>query len=336
LPGKRTLYIILAGLFIPAFFTALFMGRFSLSPSEVWGLVLAQLGWAGSPADWPEASRVVLFQVRLPRLIMGLLVGAALAGSGTALQGVMRNPLVDPYILGLSAGASFGAALVSAFFGDIFLLRQAFAFLGGILAVFLAYRMARVRAETPILSLVLSGVLIGAFFTALLSLVQLFIDPYRLAGIVFWMMGGLHRSSWAAVQISAGPILIGLFILYRLRWHLNVLSLGDGEARALGLPVEKERLLIIGAATLLAATAVAFAGAIGWVGLMVPHMVRMLVGPDHRKVVPLSFSLGASFLLLSDILARSAMQFEIPLGIITTLVGVPFFAYLLRKGEAAW
>lgn len=333
---KRVLFIILAGLFVPAFFTALFFGRFSLSPSEIWGLIMAQMGWAGSPADWPEASRVVLFQVRLPRLVMGLLVGAALAGSGTALQGVMRNPLVDPYILGLSAGASFGAALVSAFFGDIFLLRQAFAFAGGILAVFLAYRMARVRFETPILSLVLSGVLIGAFFTALLSLVQLFVDPYRLAGIVFWMMGGLHRSSWAAVQISAGPILIGLVILYRLRWHLNVLSLGDDEARSLGLPVEKERLIIIGTATLLAATAVAFAGAIGWVGLMVPHMVRMLVGPDHRKVVPLSFSLGASFLLVSDILARSAMQFEIPLGIITTLVGVPFFAYLLRKGEAAW
>jgi iron complex transport system permease protein len=336
LPGKKVLFMILAGLFIPAFLTALFFGRFSLPPGDILGMILARLGWAGSAADWPEASRVVLFQVRLPRLIMGLLVGAALAGSGSALQGVMRNPLVDPYILGLSAGASFGAALVSAFFGDIFLLRQAFAFLGGILAVFLAYRMARVRFETPILSLVLSGVLIGAFFTALLSLVQLFVDPYRLAGIVFWMMGGLHRSSWAAVQISAGPILLGLIILYRLRWHLNVLSLGDDEARSLGLPVEKERLLIIGAATLLAATAVAFAGAIGWVGLMVPHMVRMLVGPDHRRVVPLSFSLGASFLLFSDILARSAMQFEIPLGIITTLVGVPFFAYLLRKGEAAW
>jgi iron complex transport system permease protein len=336
LPIKRITTIILAGLFIPAFFAALFIGRYSLPPSDLVGMLAAWLGISGSLADWPDAARIVLFQVRLPRLILALLVGSALAGSGTALQGVMRNPLVSPYILGLSAGASFGAALVAAFFGDVYLLRQLFAFLGGILATALAYRIARVRSETPVLSLVLSGILVGAFFTALLSLVQLFVDPYRLAGIIFWMMGGLHRASWAAVQLSLGPVLLGLLILYKMRWRLNVLSLGDDEARSLGLSVSKERIVFIVVATMLAATAVAFSGAIGWVGLMVPHMARMIVGPDHRAVVPFSFSLGAAFVLLSDTLARSLFVFEIPLGVITTLIGVPFFAYLLKKGEAAW
>ncbi|MBW6462788.1 MAG: iron ABC transporter permease, partial [Firmicutes bacterium] len=302
--AKRILTIFLAGLFIPAFFAALFIGRYSLPPADVFGMFGAWLGVSGSLVDWPDAAIVVLFQVRLPRLLMALIVGSALAGSGTALQGVMRNPLVSPYILGLSAGASFGAALVAAFFGDVYLLRQLFAFLGGVIATFTAYRMARVRSETPVLSLVLSGVLVGAFFTALLSLVQLFVDPYRLAGIIFWMMGGLHRSSWTAVQLSVVPVLLGLIILYKMRWRLNVLSLGDDEARSLGLNVGRERTIFIGVATLLAATAVAFSGAIGWVGLMVPHMARMIVGPDHRAVMPFSFSLGAAFVLLSDTLAR--------------------------------
>lgn len=333
---KRALIIFLAGLFIPAFFAALFIGRYSLSPADVIGMLGARLGLGGNLTDWPDAAQVVLFQVRLPRLLMALLVGSALAGSGTALQGVMRNPLVSPYILGLSAGASFGAALVAAFFGDVYLLRQLFAFLGGVIATTAAYRMARVRSETPVLSLVLSGVLVGAFFTALLSLVQLFVDPYRLAGIIFWMMGGLHRSSWTAVQLSIGPVLFGLLVLYKMRWRLNILSLGDDEAGSLGLNVGRERTIFIGIATLLAATAVAFSGAIGWVGLMVPHMARMIVGSDHRAVMPFSFSLGAAFVLLSDTFARSLFEFEIPLGVITTLIGVPFFAYLLKKGEAAW
>jgi iron complex transport system permease protein len=333
---RKLLIIILAGLFVPAFFTALFIGRFSLPPADVFGMLAAWLGISGSLNDWPEAAKVVLFQVRLPRLMMALIVGSALAGSGTALQGVMRNPLVSPYILGLSAGASFGAALVAAFFGDIYLLRQLFAFVGGVIATAAAYRIARVRSETPVLSLVLSGVLVGAFFTAMLSMVQLFVDPYRLAGIIFWMMGGLHRSSWVAVQLSVGPVLLGLFVLFKMRWRLNVLSLGDDEARSLGLNVGRERTVFIGIATMLAATAVAFSGSIGWVGLMVPHMARMIVGPDHRAVMPFSFSLGAAFVLLSDTMARSLFEFEIPLGVITTLIGVPFFAYLLKKGEAAW
>ncbi len=336
LPAKRLLTAILAGLFVPAFFAALFIGRYTLLPAEVVSMLVAWLGISGNLADWPDAAQVVLFQVRLPRLLMALLVGAALAGSGTALQGVMRNPLVSPYILGLSAGASFGAALVAAFFGDVYLFRQLFAFLGGVIATVAAYRIARVRSETPVLSLVLSGVLVGAFFTALLSMIQLFVDPYRLAGIIFWMMGGLHRSSWTAVQLSLGPVLFGLLVLYKLRWRLNVLSLGDDEARSLGLSVGKERIIFIGIATMLAATAVAFCGSIGWVGLMIPHMARMIVGPDHRVVIPFSFSLGAVFVLLSDTMARSLFEFEIPLGVITTLVGVPFFAYLLKKGEAAW
>ena len=333
---RKLLIIILAGLFVPAFFAALFIGRFSLPPADVFGMLAAWLGISGSLNDWPEAAKVVLFQVRLPRLMMALIVGSALAGSGTALQGVMRNPLVSPYILGLSAGASFGAALVAAFFGDIYLLRQLFAFVGGVIATAAAYRIARVRSETPVLSLVLSGVLVGAFFTAMLSMVQLFVDPYRLAGIIFWMMGGLHRSSWVAVQLSVGPVLLGLFVLYKMRWRLNVLSLGDDEARSLGLNVSRDRTVFIGIATMLAATAVAFSGSIGWVGLMVPHMARMIVGPDHRAVMPFSFSLGAAFVLLSDTMARSLFEFEIPLGVITTLIGVPFFAYLLKKGEAAW
>lgn len=333
---SRLIVWVLALLPVPVIILSLFLGRYGIPPGEVIAFLWGTL-WPGAGDEWPREYQVVFYNIRIPRIVEALLVGAALGISGATLQGLFRNPLVSPYTLGLSSGAAFGAALATAFFPMLLGSKQVLAFAFGMAAVYMAYAMASRKGETPIVSLVLGGIVVGAFFSALVSIVQLMVDPYRLAGIVFWIMGGLHMSSWETVKYSAAPIMAGATLLIMMRWRLNVLSLGDEEARTLGLNVGRDRFLLIFAATMVAATAVSVSGSIGWVGLMVPHIVRMLVGPDHRLVIPLSATFGAAFLLLADNLARSVAAYEIPVGIITTLLGVPFFAYLMRKGgKSLW
>lgn len=316
---------------LPAALVALQFGAYPISPGQIWQILGLPLD-LGQP---PEAMVQILWQVRLPRIVLAMLVGLALSASGTTLQAIFRNPLVDAFILGLSAGAALGCAVSVAFWPGLPI--QLTAFGCSLLAALLTFALAHTRGEVPILSLILAGVIVSAFFSALVSMIKFMVDPHKLASIVFWLMGSLSLADWLAVR-QAGPwIGLGALLIWLGRWRLNALSMGDAEAKALGVEVRWERGLFLLAAALSVAAAVSVSGIIGWVGLMVPHVVRMLIGPDHRWVVPLSMAVGATFMVLSDTVARTFTGGEIPVGIITTLAGAPFFIILLKqRGQESW
>ncbi len=308
---------------------ALFIGAYSVSPLEIVKIIIN----ACNGIDSPEST--IILDIRLPRIILAGLVGMALASSGATLQGVLRNPLVDPFILGISAGAAFGCALTIGFMPWISL--QLMAFIFGGLAVVMACVMARGGGEISQLSLVLSGIVISALFTALLSMIKFIIDPMKLQSIVYWLMGSFALADWPQVKSAGIGILLGCLPIFLLRWRLNIMSLGDDEARTLGVNVSRKRIIFIACATLAVTSAVSVSGLIGWVGLMVPHLVRMLVGPDHRRLIPLTMAGGAAFMICADTLARNLCTSDIPVGIITALAGAPFFIYLLRRsGKESW
>lgn len=301
------------------------------------GALHALLGWLNRSPLPPDGSldmaREVLINIRLPRICLDFLVGGALAASGTALQAMVRNPLVSPDILGLTSGAAFGAAL-SLSLGWLPLQPAAFVF--GLLAVVCSYLLAVTRRGLSIVSLVLAGVIVGGIFTALLTIVQIMGDPFKLQTIVHWTMGNLHNTDWSRVRSALPPIAAGMALLIFMRWRMNVLALGDEETRAVGLNPEREKLLLLVPATLVASASVAVAGIVGMVGLTAPHMVRMLVGPDNSRALPVSFVFGGCFLVLVDDLARSITTFEVPVGIFTTLIGGPFFIWLLKRSGAGF
>jgi iron complex transport system permease protein len=314
-----------------AAFLALQVGAYAVPWTDLWSVVF----WSSGTTAVPEHLRAIILNVRLPRIVLAMLVGLALSASGATLQAVFRNPLVDAFIMGLSAGAAFGCAISVAFFPALPIQISAFVFC--ILAAFLTFTLARTRGEVPTLALILSGVVVSAFFTALVSIIKFLVDPHKLAAIVFWLMGSLSLADWQAVQKAAPWIICGALVIFFGRWRLNALSMGDAEAKSLGVAVGRERGLFLLAAALAVAAAVSVSGIIGWVGLMIPHVVRMLVGPDHRRVVPISMAAGATFMVLSDTVARTITGGEIPVGIVTTLTGAPFFIYLLKKrGQESW
>jgi len=308
------------------FCISLFIGTFPLHPLSLLDLMASYL--LGYDTSYPEVYSTVIFQVRLPRILLGMMVGASLSISGAAFQGIFRNPLVSPYILGLSSGAAFGAALSLAYLPSVSIQLAAFFF--SLIAVAFTYFMATSKGSTPIVSLVLAGVIVSAVFDSLLAIIQIAVSERALQSIVYWIMGSLGTASWSKINSAFPLFALGCAIMILLRWRLNVLALGDEEARSVGLNPELYKVIFILAASLAASSAVAVAGVIGLVGLIVPHMLRMIFGPDHRTLIPLSLSFGASFLVLVDDFARSSMGFEVPVGVITTLVGAPFFAYLLR------
>jgi iron complex transport system permease protein len=283
--------------------------------------------------DIPE--KAIIVDIRIPRVLLAGIVGACLSGAGVTLQGIFRNPLVDPFILGISAGAAFGCAITIGFLS--FLPIQFMAFIFGITAVALAYTVARTQGEVSRLPLILSGVIVSAFFTALVSIVKFLVDPHKLQSIVYWLMGSFSLADWKGVKVSLLGVIFGLIPIFLMRWRLNVMSLGEEEAKALGVNVSRDRLLFIGFSTFVVAIATSLCGIIGWVGLMVPHLVRMLIGPDHKTLVPLSFAGGASFMIGADTISRTITSFDIPVGIITALTGAPFFIYLMKRGgKEAW
>jgi len=307
---------------------ALFVGAFPVSPTRVLEILVQEILPFSSVSDSPE--KAIILDIRLPRVLLGGLVGMALAGSGVTLQGIFRNPLVDPFILGISAGAALGCALTMGFFSQLPL--QLTAFLFGMAAVLLTYSIARTRGEISRLPLILSGVIISAFFTALVSIIKFLVDPHKLQSIVFWLMGSFSLSDWRLVKIASIGIIAGLLPVFLMRWRLNVLSMGEDEARALGVNVKRERLIFISTSSLAVSVAVSVSGIIGWVGLMVPHLVRMMTGPDHKSLVPLSMAAGASFMICADTVARSLTSLDVPVGIITAITGAPFFIYLMKRG----
>ncbi|MBN1134469.1 MAG: iron ABC transporter permease [Methanosarcinaceae archaeon] len=316
---------------------SLFVGRYQIQVSSVIDEIIISSYALLYGIHLPVSTdHTVLFSVRLPRIIAALLVGSALSIAGVSFQGVFRNPLVSPYILGVGSGAGFGACLGILLF-DSALIIQLLAFIFGLLAMFFAIFMGKVSRGTGSLVFVLAGIIVGSIFTSLISLVKYVADPYdELPEIVFWLMGSLSTVRYEDIVWLAFPLVIGATVLLLLRWRINVLSLGDEEAKALGVDIERIRLVIILCATLVTSAAVSISGIIGWVGLVVPHIARMLVGPNYSILMPVSFVLGASFLLLVDDLARTIAATEIPLGIITSLFGAPLFAYLIKRGRLGW
>ncbi|HEV8465159.1 MAG TPA: iron ABC transporter permease [Pseudolabrys sp.] len=322
--------VLIAGLLL-----AFTVGRYPVSLGDILTVLLAKL--TGQTADVSTAVQSVVLQVRGPRVLAAALVGAALAVAGTAFQGLFRNPLVSPDILGASSGAALGA-VTGIFFSLGVLAIQAFAFVGGLVAVAAVYVIgSAVRARDPILVLVLTGVVVGALLGAGVGLVKYLADPYnQLPAMTFWLLGSLAAANVSDLLPLFGPVAFGTAVLVALRWRMNVMSLPEEEARSLGVSTGPLRVAIVAAATLTTSASVATAGIIGWVGLVVPHLARSLVGPDFARLLPTAAILGGGYLLVIDTLARTAAEVEIPLGILTAVVGTPFFIWLLASMQRTW
>ena len=313
---------------------SLAVGRYAVPLPHV---VEALLTPGGSGGGVTATERDVVDLVRLPRVLLGVLVGGGLSVSGVALQAAFRNPLVSPQIIGVSSGASFGGALALFLgLGSLAVVTGAFAL--GLLALAVVFLVTVGDGGAPVLKIVLGGVVTGSFFAALVSLLTYVANPYdQLPTIVFWLLGSIATATFAKVSLAAVPVLAGTAVLGLLRWRINVLSLGDDDAAAVGIRPGPLRWTVLGAVTLVVAGAVAVSGVISWVGLVVPHLARMWVGPDHRVLLPVAFLSGGAFLVLIDTLARTVTAGEIPLGALTALVGAPAFIVLLRiHRERIW
>jgi iron complex transport system permease protein len=330
-PGLLIAALVLAVGFVLAFT----VGRYPVNVGDVVTLLFSKA--TGAPSGLPDAVENVILQVRGPRVLAAVMVGAALAVAGTAFQGLFRNPLVSPDILGASSGAALGAVLGIFFSLGVFGI-QGLAFVGGLAAVAAVYAIgSAISARDPVLILVLTGVVIGSLLGAGVGLVKYLADPYnQLPAITFWLLGSLAASGPSDLIPLFGPIALGTFVLLLLRWRMNAMSLPDEEARALGLPTGPLRVAIVSAATLVTSASVATAGIVGWVGLVVPHLARALVGPDFPRLLPTAAILGGGYLLLIDTLARTMAQIEIPLGILTAVLGTPFFIWLLASANRNW
>lgn len=334
LPGLRRwpwLGWALAGVLLAVVLLAAFaVGKFPVAPGDLWLSVRARL--LGTASGLPPVVDTVVWNIRMPRVAAGLLVGAVLAAAGAVYQGMFRNPLVSPDILGVSAGAGLGA-VVGIFTGLPLALVQVLAFAGGLLAVGAVLAVsALVKRQDPVLVLVLTGVAVGSLMGGGIALLKLLADSStQLPTITFWLLGGLNAVSPRDLAATAPALLAGLVPMALLRWRVNLLSLADEEALALGVSVTRLRLVLVGAATLSTAAAVSLTGIIGWVGLVVPHVARMWVGPEFSRLLPASLLLGGGFLVATDTLARTLAPIELPLGILTAFVGVPFFLFVLAR-----
>lgn len=323
---------LLATIFIICFIAALINGKYSLTLNQLLSLLFSELGFQTAIED--PRHHTVFWQIRFPRTLAAIMIGGGLAIAGAAYQGMFRNPLVSPDILGVSAGAGVGA-VIGIFLGQSLIYIQLAAFIGELLTVTLVCLIARMaRQHDPILSLVLVGVAISALCGSAISLMKILADPYtQLPSITFWLLGGLSSITQSDL-LSALPImLIGIIPLLLLRWRMNLLSLSDEEAKSLGINVSLIRGIFIVSATLITASAVSIAGIIGWIGLIVPHITRMIVGANFRYQLPVSMMIGAIMLLITDTLARSIASIELPLGILTSAVGAPFFLAILLQAR---
>lgn len=320
---------------ILTFLISFSIGGYSISIIETLKLLFSRL--VGTNINGNTAA-TVLFKVRLPRIFSAIMIGAALSVSGASYQGLFKNPMVSPDILGASAGAGLGAALAILLSLKSFEI-QLMSFGFGLAAVMLSYTISKIISdgEGSILSLVLTGMIISTLCSSFISLIKYIGDPYnKLPEITFWLMGGLSAITVKDTELMLIPMLIGTIPLVLLRWNLNALSFGDEEASSLGINTKKIRFIIIICSTLITAVSVSVGGIIGWVGLIIPHLSRMLVGPNYKILIPTSLIVGGIYLLLVDDIARSFFTMEIPLGILTSLIGAPFFIYLLLKGKKGW
>lgn len=307
------------------------IGRYSLSLSETMQLLLTQL--RGGEVD-PTAYSVI-FKVRLPRLLLALLVGAGLSAAGTSFQSLFGNPLATPDTLGVASGASFGAVL-GLFICDNMIVVQLMALAFGLFSLFITCIISRMNGKSSIIMVVLSGMVISSVFQALVSLIKYVADQEeQLPTITYWLMGSMSRATAKSLIVGAPFIIVGILMLYALRWRLNILSLQEDEAKALGIHIKQLRFLVMTASTMVTASCVSMCGQVGWVGLLIPHVSRMIYGSDNRKLVPSGIAIGATFMILIDTAARAATAAEIPVSILTALIGAPFFILLLKKTGGA-
>jgi len=333
LPGLPVMTALILILVI-VFLISLTIGRYGIPFEQLMQIFFAKIfGMTGQ-----GTVETVLFNVRIPRILCGVMIGAALAGSGAAYQGIFKNPMVSPDILGASAGAGFGAAFAILNSFNIISI-EITAFIFGLAAVGLTYALSSVigRNSNAVLVLVLTGMVVQSLFSAFTSITKFVADPNnKLQEITFWLMGGLNSITSREVLMMFIPFVIGLIPLFLFRWKINVLSFGEEEAKAMGVDTGRVRLILILASTLLTSSAISVAGMVGWVGLIIPHFARLIVGPDYKKLMPASVLIGGTFLLIVDNVARTVFATEIPLGILTAIIGAPFFLYLLLKGRSAW
>ncbi|SDB22317.1 FecCD family ABC transporter permease [Eubacterium oxidoreducens] len=324
--------IVIIVILITVFLVSLAVGRYAIKPGEVMELLFH--GITGKEVTVDEMTQSVFYGVRLPRAIAAVIIGAALSLSGAGYQGILRNPIVAPDILGASSGASLGAAIGIMFDLPVIGI-EALAFAGGLLAVGIAFFISRSFAQgghSHTIILVLTGMVVAAFFSAGISIIKYVGDPYdTLPALTFWLMGGLSYVEKSDLLVLLVPFVIGAVPLFLLRWKLNILCFSDEEAKTLGAQAGKVRGIVILCATLLTCSSVAVGGMIGWVGLVIPHIARMLTGPDFRKLLPMTAVIGGGFLLAVDDVARSVLAQEIPIGILTAIIGAPVFLYMLAR-----
>ncbi len=330
---RLTLFLLLA-IIVVTTYVSLHIGTISIP----WSAVL--VGFDAETLDVAPATadtfRTVVSQIRLPRVLTALLCGAALATSGAAYQSMFMNPLVSPALLGVLAGAAFGASLGMLISNNI-LVAQFFAFGFGIAAVATAVMLARFFPGNRLIMLIMGGVISSSLFTSLLSVIKFVADTQNeLPAIVYWLMGGFSAVSSSAAAMVLPFVGIGIVLIIAMSGYLNVLSMGDEEAASLGVDVKRIRVLLIVITTLISSLTVALGGMIGWVGLMIPHIARMICGPDNRRLLPISALIGAIYLLIVDNICRTAFAGEIPIGIMTSLMGVPFFILVLSRTESRW
>jgi iron complex transport system permease protein len=313
------------------------LGKYPLPLGDILGYCSHAL-WGGGTVDAERLATLhnLLVEIRMPRILAAGMIGAALSVSGAAYQAMFVNPLVSPGILGVLGGSAFGAAL-GMLLGTSWFGIQVLTFVFGFAAMGVAVGVARIYRVNSTVMLVLGGVISSAFFTSLVSIVKYSADPYnQLPAIVYWLMGNMSLVDRSTAVRAGIPICIGIVGLILSGRHLNVLSMGDEEARALGINVNRVRMIVIVCATLVSAMTVVIAGTIGWVGLIIPHITRMITGPDNETLLPVSALLGATYLVIVDDISRLAFSFEIPIGILTALVGIPFFALVLKNTRKGW
>jgi len=327
--------MILALLLGLMFVVSLGIGRVHISMAELWRILFSWVSRQG--LDPQLSSKAMVFTlVRLPRCVMAVLLGMGLSVSGAVYQGLFRNPLVSPDILGVSAGATFGAALGLLLPGSSFVMIQILAFVFGLTAVSMALLIARVVAVKPVLVLVLAGLVVLSVFNSSITLLKFLSDPYNeLPAIVFWIMGSISRAEWKDIYTAAPLICGALVIVFLLRYRLNVLSLGDLQTKSIGLNPGVYRILFITVSSVMVAVSVSTCGQICWVGLVIPHIARTLVGPNHEIMIPMTALIGGIFLVLADTLARTLTMAELPISVVTAFIGAPIFAYLLYRNRGS-
>lgn len=326
---KFTVYVIfLIAAVLLTILISFLIGNYKITLTDFFNTVINKVT---GKASTNKIKDTIIFSVRFPRIIMSLFVGMGLSVAGISMQGIFKNPLVSPHILGVSAGAGFGAALGILLFNS-FVYVQLSAFVFGIISVGLTCFLGTRNKSGEVYSMVLSGIIVGAFFSALLSLLKYVADPEaELPSIVFWIMGSFSGTGVRELTIGLPVIIVSTFVLFSFRWKLNILSLSEEEAHSMGLKVKKDRAIIIIFSTLITAVAVGVCGIISWVGLVIPHLSRMLVGVDNRKSMVVAALTGGVYLMIIDNISRSITESEIPLSILTAIIGAPFFAYLLGK-----